>query len=109
MEDEKRAAAKGEKPLTLHEIETTLLCLLNIARLAQLGPSDEELRRYIDAAAKSDTIAPFLDPTLWMRGSKKNNLFLKIARALATFRASLPTLEEAEEADRQAAAYEKGT
>jgi len=106
MEDEKRAA---EKPLTLHEIETTLLCLLNIARLAQLGPSDEELRRYIDAASHADTVAMFFDPTLWMRGSKKNNLFLKIARALATFRASLPTPEEAEEADREAKphCYEK--
>jgi hypothetical protein len=114
MENEKDAAEKGDEPPTLAEIETTLMCLLNIARLARLGPSDEELRRYIEAASKADTIAMFFDPTLWMMGSKKNELFLKIARALATFRASLPTLEEAVEADRAAmrytaAAWKEGT
>jgi len=104
MENEKHAA-KADAPPTRDEIQTTILHLLNIARLAQLGPSNEELRRYIEAASRVDTIAPILDPTLWMKGSKKNDCFLKIARALATFRASLPTREEAEEADRVAASY----
>lgn len=102
MENEKRPT---NVPPTQADIETTLLHLLNIARFAQLGPSDEELRQYLDAASRVDTIAPFLDPTLWMKGSKKNDCFLKIARALATFRASLPTREEVEEADRVAASY----
>ena len=81
------------------EIDAVLLHLSNVARLARLGPSDDELRRYIEAAARIDTIAPIIDPTMWMRGHRKNDCFLKIARALATFRASLPTREEAEEAD----------
>ncbi|HMI84842.1 MAG TPA: hypothetical protein VK550_12165 [Polyangiaceae bacterium] len=96
--------SKVETP-SRDEIKTTLEQLLNIARIAQLGPSNEELRRYIEAASRVDTVAPILDPTLWMKGSKKNDCFLKIARALATFRASLPTREEAEEADRVAASY----
>lgn len=95
------------KTPTREEIDLTLLQLVNIARLVRLGPSDEELQRYIAAASRADTIAPILDPTLWMRGSKKNDFFLKTARALVTFRASLPTLEEAEEADRVAASYDQ--
>lgn len=111
MENEKRVA---DAPPTRAEIEKTLVQLLNIAWIARLGPTDDELRRYIDAAAYVDTIGPILDPTIWMRGSKKNDCFLKIARALAVFRASLPTREEAEEADRVAASLrgekeEKGT
>jgi hypothetical protein len=104
-ENEKRAAKGNGEPPTLAEFETTLVLLINVARLAQLGPTDEELRRYIDAAARVDTMAPILDPTMWMKGSKKNECFLKIARALVTFRASLPTREEAEEADRVAASF----
>jgi hypothetical protein len=96
--------SKTEKP-SLEDIELTLLQLVNIARLVRLGPTDEELRRYIEAASRVDAIAPIIDPTLWMKGSKKNDCFLKIARALVTFRASLPTLEEAEEADRVAASF----
>lgn len=96
--------SKVETP-SQDEIELTLSQLINIARLVRLGPSDEALTRYIEAASRADTIAPILDPTLWMKGSKKNDCFLKIARALVTFRASLPTREEAEEADRVAASY----
>lgn len=103
MEHEKRTQS-SEAP-TRAEIGETILHLINIARLARLGPTDEELRRYIDAASSIDTIGPILDPTMWMKGSKKNDCFLKVARALATFRASLPTLEEAEEADRVAGLY----
>lgn len=89
------------------ELELTLLQLINVTRLVRfIGPGDEELKRYIEAASRSDTIAPILDPTLWMRGHRKNDCFLKIARALATFRASLPTPEEAEEADHVADALD---
>jgi hypothetical protein len=100
---------KGEKMDSTQsraDFELTLLQLINVTRLVRLGPSDEELKRYIEAASRVDTIAPILDPTLWMRGAKKNDCFLKIARALAIFRASLPTLEEAVEADRVADALD---
>lgn len=91
----------------MEEIDVTLLHLINVARLARLGPSDEALQSYIDAASRSDTIAPIIDPTLWMRGHKKNDCFLKIARALQTFRASLPTMQEAMEADAVANQFER--
>jgi hypothetical protein len=89
------------------DIELTLLKLINVTRLVRMiGPGEEELNRYIEAAARVDTVAPILDPTMWMRGAKKNDCFLKIARALATFNASLPTLEEAVEVDRIANALD---
>jgi hypothetical protein len=97
--------SKGCEIPSRDEIDLTLLQLINIARFVRIGPSDEALKRYIEAASRADTVAPILDPTLWMKGSKKNDCFLKIARALVTFRASLPTLEEATEADRVAASY----
>lgn len=94
-------------PKVQAEIELTLEQLVNVVRLVRIvGPSDEALTRYIEAASRVDTIAPIVDPTLWMRGAKKNECLLKIACALATFRASLPTLEEAEEADRVAHALD---
>jgi hypothetical protein len=93
----------NERETARAEIELTLSQLVNVARLVRIvGPSDDELQRYIEAASIADTIAPIVDPTAWMRGHRKSDCFLKIARALATFRASLPTLEEAEEADRVA-------
>jgi hypothetical protein len=70
------------KAPTLADIELTLLKLINVTRLVRMiGPDDEELQRYIAVASSR------VDTTC----------FLKIARALATFRA---LLEDAVEADR---------
>jgi hypothetical protein len=93
---------------SIAELELIFLQLINFARFARLGPSEDALRRYIEAATRidididmSEPIAT-ADPTLWMRVRKRNEIFLQIARAFQVFRASLPTFEATAEADRAA-------
>ena len=57
------------------------------------------LAEYINAINRSDSVAPLIDPTLWMKGHKKTAILQKMARGLIAFQESLPTQEEAKAAD----------
>lgn len=86
------------------ELELIFLQLINFARFARLGPSEEALRRYIEAATRVEAMDPFaeMDPALWIRVRSRNEVFLKIARAFEVFRASLPMLDDVLEAEKRA-------
>lgn len=47
---------------------------------------DEALGEFIREAEHADTVAPLLDPTLWLRGRDQLALVIRHARALAAFK-----------------------
>lgn len=60
-----------------------------IGRLVLDNVQPDELEAFIRQCETSDTIAPFVDPTLWMRGHGALRVMVDHARALAAFRAAL--------------------
>ena len=76
-------------------------------QLLMLGKLVRELplAEYMNAINRSDSVAPIIDPTLWMKGHKKTDILKKMAEGLLAFQRSLPTIEEAQRADLAAEGY----
>jgi hypothetical protein len=70
-------------------------------QLLMLGGLVKELKLadYINAINRADSVAPIIDPTLWMKGHHKTDILRKMAEGLLEFQKSLPTIEQAQRAD----------
>ncbi len=75
-----------------HMVTQQLLMLGNLVK-------DIKLADYITAISRADSIGPIVDPTLWRKGHQKTAILQKMARGLIEFQESLPTEEEAKQAD----------
>lgn len=60
-----------------------------LGQLALQAVTDDELEAFIERCEQSDTVAPFLDPTAWMRGRDQLRQVIDHARALQKFRKAL--------------------
>jgi hypothetical protein len=60
-----------------------------LGQLALRAVDDDELQAFIDRCEHSDTVAPFLDPTAWMRGHDQLRQVIDHARALQAYRKAL--------------------
>lgn len=72
--------------ITKEEYETTQQQMLLIARIVREMP----LAAFLRAAERMDTVAPIIDPTLYLRGRDKLDTIKKMAEGLLAFQNSLP-------------------
>jgi hypothetical protein len=78
--------AKEAETLTEFEYKIVLDSAMVIAQLASTNSILSDLPRAIRTAEYSDTVAPFIDPTLWMKGHGNLHKQIEIMRLLQTFR-----------------------
>lgn len=91
----------SDRKITPEEYETLQSQLFTIARLVR----DMPLTAFLEQLAHADSVGPMLDPTAWRHASKRLDLIKRLAEGLRAFQRSIPTIEEALEADAAAATY----
>lgn len=64
-----------------------------------MGWDVERLDAFIDWARRSETMAPFIDPTAYMRGGDKLRLVIRSAEALRTYAKTIQDLAATESAN----------
>lgn len=76
-------------------LQSQLFTLANLVR-------DMPLDAMLEQISRTETIAPFTNPTLYRAGIAKLELVKRMAVALRGFQRSLPTLDEARKLDDEA-------
>jgi len=85
--------------MTPDEYERTQSQIMLLGGLVRELPLDD----FVRAAEHADAIAPLTHPSHWIAGKDKLDAVLEMARALRHFQSALPTLEEAQKLDADAA------
>lgn len=60
---------------------------------------DLPLQEFLQAIHRSESVAPILHPSLYMRGARKLEIVKQMAQGLRQFQKSLPSVEKCVEAD----------
>ncbi len=86
-----------KKPMSAEDYSATQSQLLLLAGVA----IEMDLPAFLERIQHSETVAPLLDPTLYMRGAAKLEQVRRLAAAANTFRAEVLRQRDEEIAERE--------